>query len=209
MTTHTNCTHPATKAARAACRRAAGSTTIPRVAVAKAQAEAAPAARQIKSVVWERETCTRCGGTGRYPSACWNGVCLGCNGQGTKLTPNGKRAVTKYNAFLAANYTATVADLKPGDKIFKQGRWVTVHDIDLDYTKYSGNGYTTIGAGDNAYSFCSIYVAYTTKMNKHGEVINVLNQVGMFNSVIVKPASLQEAFRHVANMKGAHVEYAD
>jgi hypothetical protein len=206
MTTHTNCSHPATKAARAACRKAAGSTVTPRVTVAKAAAEALPAIRSIK---WDRETCDRCGGTGRYPSAMWNGVCLGCSGVGDRLTRSGKAAVKKYDAFLAANYSKAAIDLQPGDKIFKQGRWVTVHAVDIDFPKMSGNGFCTIGAGDNAYSFCSIHMSYTTKMKQGGEIVDVINHVAPFGDVIVKPASLQDAFRHVANMKGALIEYAD
>lgn len=35
------------------------------------------------------EPCGRCAGTGTYPSAAWNGVCLGCNGSGFAY-PKGK-----------------------------------------------------------------------------------------------------------------------
>lgn len=209
MTTHSHCTHPATKAGRAACRKAAAGTIVLTAKIAKAAAEQSPASRQIKSIKWDRETCPRCGGTGAYPSSMWGGICLLCSGVGSRLTRAGKAAVKKYDAFLAAHYTQLAVDLKPGQKIFKQGRWVTVHAVDTDHIKQSINGSCTIGAGDNAYSFCSIHMSYTTKMKSGEGVVHVINHIGMYEDVIVKPASLSDAINHVAKMKGAIIEYAD
>lgn len=33
----------------------------------------------------QKETCDRCGGSGTYPSSCYNGICLKCNGPGQVL----------------------------------------------------------------------------------------------------------------------------
>jgi hypothetical protein len=208
-TSHTNCTHPATKAGRAACRkaRAQGTAPAPTVKIAKAQAETALAPRLIKSIMFETMTCGRCAGTGQFPSAMWQGVCLGCSGVGIVRTRNGKAAARKYEAYLAAHHTITAIDLKAGDKIRKMGRWVTVHDVDTDYARYSANGFCTIGTGDNAYSFCSINISYVTKTKTE----SVLNFVAPYADVIVRPQgdAQQAAFRAVANLKGTIVEYAD
>lgn len=208
MTTHTDCTHPATKAARAACRRTRTAETlagdaVARVAVAKAQAETPAAPRRIAKVEWDRETCTRCGGTGRYPSAMWQGVCLGCNGLGRKLTRAGKAALAKYDAYMAANHSKMMIDLQPGDVVRDQhGRRRTVVSVDPEIRH---NGTCAIGVeGTDSYVISS---SLTILVNYKREA----HYVGPFDTIAVPPKgeALQAAFRHVANMKGALIEYAD
>ena len=121
-TSHANCTHEATKAARARCRAGKAQQPAATVVIAKAQAEAPPAPRRIREIVWERVTCTRCGGSGQYPSACWQGMCLGCNGKGEKLTRAGAAAMKKFEAYIAAHHTKMMIDLEPGDIVRDRGR---------------------------------------------------------------------------------------
>lgn len=217
-TTHTNCTHPATKAGRAACRkaRAAGTTiTMPTAAVAKAATipthDAGPyrdpssGEALIASIKFEDEPCGRCSGTGTYPSSAYQGVCLGCSGSKTKLTRAGRAAYKKYEAYLAANHTKMMIELQPGDDIRKLGRYVRVHDVDT--TLRNHGGHATIGSGENAVSFCTIFMTYTTHM---ADGTDCVNSVGPYSHVIVRPRgeAQQLAFRHVAAMKGAILTYA-
>ena len=74
--------------------------------------DAAPAAVE-KSTQTERYTCGRCGGTGKYPSSCYNGICLGCNGRGYSLTKRGRVA----DEYLKRLRSKRVEDLKVGDVI--------------------------------------------------------------------------------------------
>jgi hypothetical protein len=64
-----------------------------------------PAKREI-----ERHTCGRCGGSGRYPSSCWNGMCLGCQGIGYRMTKRGAKA----NAYLIRLRSKPVEELTVG-----------------------------------------------------------------------------------------------
>lgn len=66
-----------------------------------------------KSTQTERETCGRCGGTGKYPSSCYNGVCLGCQGQGYKLTARGREA----DRYLRVLRSKSVEEVKVGDLV--------------------------------------------------------------------------------------------
>lgn len=144
-TTHTNCTHPATKAARAACRKG------------KAPVAEAPAASPLAAITdytnvkyeFESVTCIRCLGSGTYPSAAWNGVCLGCNGTGKKLTRAGLAAKKVHDAWIADHLMVRADSLTAGDK-FRPNRvdgWKTVVSIDTE-PHYVGK--STIGTGDDA-----------------------------------------------------------
>jgi hypothetical protein len=163
MTTHTNCTHPATKAARAACRKASheAARNTARVSVEELQAavdamtKTAPADYSSMKYEFENTTCGRCAGTGTYPSAAWNGVCLGCNGRGWVLTRAGKAAKAIHDQWITDHLTITAAELKVGDKFRPNAvdGWKTVVEIDPN----GGTVTTTIGSGDNAVT--------TTKQN--------------------------------------------
>jgi hypothetical protein len=67
-------------------------------------------------VTFETETCGRCGGTGQYPSACWQGVCLGCSGRGVRLTRRGRAARNAYDETMSA-MDRTYGDVKIGDRV--------------------------------------------------------------------------------------------
>lgn len=202
MTTHTDCQHPATKAARAACRKARQGNAPVTAAVAKAQAEAAPAPRHIREIVWERETCTRCGGSGRYPSSAWQGVCLGCNGLGQKLTRAGKAALLKFESYIEQHHTKTMIELQPGDVVRERGRKLTVVNVD---TNIRCGGSTAIGVeGTDSYvTYSNLVISVNFK--REGLI------TGPYVKATLQPTGddMQAAFRHVAKMKGCHVTYAD
>jgi len=84
---------------------------------------------------FERQTCNRCGGSGRYSyNAIHGDMCYGCSGKGTYLTPAGRKA---YDAWLAiARPTVTVSELRPGQKLRIEsfGKWLvpTIAAIEPD-----------------------------------------------------------------------------
>lgn len=85
-------------------------------------------------LVYETATCARCFGSGEYPSSAWQGVCLGCNGTGNKLTPAGRRATKRFEA-IADEMNVTFADVKVGDRILFTSvtrKWVDVTAIEPD-----------------------------------------------------------------------------
>lgn len=205
MTTnaHTDCTHPATKAGRAACRkaRAAGTTIMPIAAVAKAAADAPVAI--IKSIKWERVTCDRCGGTGTMPFSAWGGVCLKCMGPGTVLTRAGKAARDKYTAYLVANHSKMMIDLQPGDVVRdNNGKRRTVVSVDPIIRK-GGQLTTGIPGTESEVTMTNLHIIVNYKNESH--------HTGAYSTIIVPPEgeALQAAMRHVANMKGAIIEYAN
>lgn len=68
------------------------------------------------STVIETETCSRCGGTGRYSYNQMDGDrCYGCGGKGFRLTARG----TAANAYLTALRSKPANQLVPGDIV----RW--------------------------------------------------------------------------------------
>lgn len=197
--THTNCTHPATKAGRAACRKG---RPMPTAIEAKAAQVEAP--RLIKSISFETTTCDRCGGTAYMPFSAWGGVCLKCNksgkGNGQMLTRAGKAAAKAFDDYIAAHHTKMMIDLQPGDMVRSVNGRHTVVEVDPTMMH---NGTCTIGAGDNARTFSSIYI--TVRYAKFTE------QVGPYVEAILQPRGddMQAAFRHVANRKGVTVTYVD
>jgi hypothetical protein len=205
-TSHRDCTHPATPKDRAACRKArAAGTTITAISPDASVMIVEPV-RKIVKIEWDREKCARCGGSGRYPSSMWDGVCLGCNGKGRKLTRVGRAAFKKYDAALRAGATVMAHELKPGDLIVnREGRRIMIHDVD---TTVKQNGTTTIGTEghDNYRHYKNYQMSYTTH-RANGE--HVVYYVDPRDEVLVWPSEdvLQGLFRLVENMKGAHVTY--
>jgi hypothetical protein len=82
------------------------------------------------SIKFHVEPCTRCGGTGTYPSPAWEGRCLGCSGKGYKLTAAAARARKIYDD-LCHTMTTTWANVKIGDRVFVDHKyWVIVDSIE-------------------------------------------------------------------------------
>lgn len=74
----------------------------------------ADSASEQQSRRLERETCSRCGGSGHY-SSCerWGTTCFKCKGQKVVLTKRGAEAAR----YLKALRSRATRDLKPGDRI--------------------------------------------------------------------------------------------
>lgn len=66
-----------------------------------------------KSTRTERDTCSRCGGTGRMPFAVYGGVCFKCGGRGYVFTKRGVEA----ERYLREIRSLPARDLKVGQSI--------------------------------------------------------------------------------------------
>lgn len=80
-----------------------------------------------KRITFETETCSRCGGSGEYPSAAWQGMCLGCNRTGRRMTRRGKAAKRRYDELIEA-MSKPVTDVEVGDRVqfASSPKWYTV-----------------------------------------------------------------------------------
>lgn len=105
-------------------------------------------------LVYEHVTCSRCGGSGTY-SYCsmYGSTCFKCGGRKRVPSKAGAKAAAAVKAFMADNFSIRVSDLKPGDRIKVDGRYVrTVESVDgpkvagwstaPDGTKTEHMGYT-------------------------------------------------------------------
>lgn len=78
------------------------------------------------ATIFETETCTRCGGSGRYSFNTFDrDTCLGCNRSGTTLSKRGKAA----KAYFISLLKKPASSIKAGDQIFEQGQWRTVQSV--------------------------------------------------------------------------------
>ena len=82
---------------------------------------------------FEKETCSRCGGCGKYSyNQIHRDMCYGCYGKGTRLTKKGSKASEYFKELLLVDNT----DLKVGDYIwydsvpgFEAARWRKIDAI--------------------------------------------------------------------------------
>lgn len=146
MINHANCTHEATKAARAKCRRDAQPTPT---------AFDGPRTKNGFPLA----TCPKCGGTGHYPSSAYNGVCLKCTGTGfVDFNRSSRRQRLLYEAHVTEAQTTDVRELAVGDTVLvsigpigAKQRWEAIENITLDADAVVGhnvvNGVTTALTG--------------------------------------------------------------
>lgn len=75
-------------------------------------------------LVFEQETCTRCGGCGQH-SYCqqWGTVCFKCAGSGRQLTRRGRAASAAYQTWLEETFSRPVEAIKDGDRVLVDGRY--------------------------------------------------------------------------------------
>lgn len=94
-------------------------------------------------LVFETETCSRCGGCGRY-SYCqmYGDTCFKCRGRGKVLTKRGLLAKLYYERMASKPAgELTVGEViwnEPGP--FSKGGWTTVLEITRDTTERQSNG---------------------------------------------------------------------
>lgn len=161
--------------------------------------------RPVASIGYEKATCSRCTGTGRMPFAAHGGVCYGCNGNGEKLTANGRRAKAAVDAWAAANLTVAASSLRKGDRINNQGvRRTLVADAEttLGYGRLKS---TTGVAGTESYVE-SWQLGQTVIRTQKVDII-----VAAHASVIRwwNTESLTACAAAVGHLKGAIVTYQD
>jgi hypothetical protein len=91
------------------------------------------------TIQYEKITCGRCGGSGSY-SYCtmYGSTCFQCGGRKRVLSRAGSAALAAVRAFIAANFSVLVDDLKPGDRISYDGKGRTVAEVSTD----SGSRYS-------------------------------------------------------------------
>lgn len=198
-TKHTDCTHPATKAARAACRKG---TAQP---VAKTEA-ASPLATDYTNVDYAFETteCDRCaGGTPGFLAhyaGVYGGVCFKCNksgqskSKGRVLTRAGAAAKKAHDAWIADHLMIPARDLKPG-MMFRPSPvegWKTVVSVE----EPRKNGTTTIGSGDNAVTTENWMITVVTQKMTWGLMVDSLVQRN------ATPEERAALIAHIANRKG-------
>lgn len=98
---------------------------------------------------FERETCTRCGGSGRWSwTREWGDACFSCGkphepGPGTRLSKRGAAAVAYMRSLLSINGK----NLEPGMRVWLAAgmsgcRWITIEEIGPDMTRGMANGET-------------------------------------------------------------------
>ena len=151
MMNHTNCSHQATSAARRACRASRKALAAdPKLADLTRECIAANAPRKTRDrgtmpegtpktrTGFPLSTCSRCGGTGQYPSAAWQGKCLGCSGTGyVDFNRSSRRQRIAYLEAVTAAQTTPVTEVAVGDVVLlpygmMSDKWFAVESIEDD-----------------------------------------------------------------------------
>ena len=141
MMNHTNCSHPATSSARSACRKLSAGQPVASAAPARKPARdrgTMPEGTPKTRTGFPLSTCSRCGGTGQYPSAAWQGKCLGCSGTGyVDFNRSSRRQRIAYLEAVRASQATPVTEITIGDVVLlpygiASEKWQTVESIDAD-----------------------------------------------------------------------------
>ena len=148
---------------------------------------------------FERETCGRCSGTGRYPSAAWNGVCLGCQGQGKSLTAAGRAAKKAHDAWVTERLTISVRSIEVGMKIRPSqiDGWKTITAIGEEHT----NGRSKIGDGD--WTDVRMITVTTAKSGTYGLLAD-----GTVTRAATQDEK-RELIASIAHLKGVTLKYPE
>jgi hypothetical protein len=86
-------------------------------------------------IVYEKESCSRCLGSGHYSYNSISGTrCFRCHGGKQTLTKAGAKAKAAVQAFIAERHTVNVEDLQVGDLIKRDGYTRTVAAIEVSDT---------------------------------------------------------------------------
>jgi len=135
----------------------------------------------MKKSNWETETCTRCGGTGKYSSHILYGRrCFKCGGAKITLTRRGKAAHKYYHESLRTD----PSKVRVGDYLFadmKNG-WFKVKEITIEFDRFEfkceggynlGSKYpvkSTTGQEELNEKVAKAQ-EYQSKLGKHGKVL--------------------------------------
>lgn len=110
---------------------------------------------KVTKINYEREACSRCGGSGRYSyCAMYGDMCFGCSGKGKQLSRAGERARAALQAFYTEHYTRPATELTPGDFMKFEGhqqyrkiKSIKPYAADADYMELTfckGAAYTCL-----------------------------------------------------------------
>lgn len=145
------------------------------------------------TITFETETCSRCGGSGQYPSPMWQGMCLGCNGTGRKLTRAGKVAHKRFHAAML-KMCVPMTEVEVGDKVKQpaDAKWRTVTEV-LDN---SGIGHRN---DDGTTTWLPGFVAGNTVYSVSPDA-----QIMRYSQEL-----FEEAVASVAHLKGATITRPD
>lgn len=209
-TSHTNCTHPATKAARAACRKGMtdlGYATPSAYSTAPGRKELnEPVDYSSMTYAFETTECGRCAGNSAPGyidgyAGIYGGVCFACNksgqskSKGLVLTRAGAAAKKAHDEWLQAHCMISARDLQPGMKFRPNAvdGWKTVVEIDAE-PRFAGT--YTIGSGDNAVTTEMWHVMIKTQRTSYG--------IGADSLVMRAPTDEERTalIAHIANRKG-------
>ena len=140
-----------------------------------------------KRITFETETCNRCGGSGQYPSAAWQGMCLGCNGTGRRMTRRGKAAKRRYDEIIE-KMCKPVTEIEVGDRV----QFASSHKW---FTTVSSKPYLPQEGAQMSGDWWEI------RTNGQGLIAQTTSLVKVWD-----PEVFDEAARVVGRMKGATVE---
>lgn len=71
----------------------------------------------MTKITFDRDTCGRCGGTGRMPFSVHGGVCFACGGSGLRLSRSGRAAHKRFEAWAATALDRLPLELQAGDVV--------------------------------------------------------------------------------------------
>lgn len=109
----------------------------------------------MTKIVFEKQACSRCGGSGRMPFSVYGGVCFKCNGKGEMLTRRGAAAFKKVQEVRKQVCTVPASSVKPGMRIVgSDGKARTVVSVETRLGKGNGVGRSGVEGTD---SFCEVW----------------------------------------------------
>lgn len=131
--------------------------------------------------IFDTKPCSRCGGSGRYSFNMRDGDrCWGCSGHGVQIVRAQQDMAAEWHQAIQAQKRATVGDLKPGDDVAVDGKWLTVAAIAIDHTDVRGRTGRYVGEpGDMdavewtpcAWAAVVTYVDGTTRETATNEIV--------------------------------------
>ena len=129
---------------------------------------------------FERQTCTRCGGSGEYSYCQMHGTtCFGCSGTGKQTSRNGRARRREYEARLKISSEISAYFIRPGDVVklpYGRKNWVRVLTVDLDML--NSYRFVSLGFADRAYNACGMVMRHPGTKRVHEIMQTVARKKG-------------------------------
>jgi len=88
-------------------------------------------------ILFEKQTCARCGGSGRHSYNQLHGdVCYGCGGSGEQLTKRARRLHSDYLDRKLKALAKPAGEVHPGDRVWISDAWRTVTAVEPTESGY-------------------------------------------------------------------------